>query len=217
MPPKTSGKAAAKSGKATKAVTKGDKKKRKGKRKESAVANLRGTRSQTDPGRRSQRVEKTGREGLQLERVLTTKNDASLGLRTVQVEGKGRGVLTTRRFLRGEPVVEYKGTLLSFSEARSKQENGGDATYMFYSAVEFGRSRLQRFCVDASWESGRFGRLVNHSKKRPNCEVRVELVKEEPRLILVAAEEIGVGVELTYNYGIKDKDYVKANPWVESS
>ena len=35
MPPKTSGKAAAKSGKATKSVTKGEKKKRKGKRKES--------------------------------------------------------------------------------------------------------------------------------------------------------------------------------------
>merc|ERR1711936_78252 len=35
MPPKTSGKAAAKSGKAAKAVTKSDKKKRKGKRKES--------------------------------------------------------------------------------------------------------------------------------------------------------------------------------------
>ena len=35
MPPKTSGKAAAKSGKATKAIAKGDKKKRKGKRKES--------------------------------------------------------------------------------------------------------------------------------------------------------------------------------------
>jgi len=35
MPPKTSGKAAAKSGKAAKAVTKGDKKKKKGKRKES--------------------------------------------------------------------------------------------------------------------------------------------------------------------------------------
>merc|ERR1711887_533079 len=35
MPPKTSGKAAAKSGKATKAITKSDKKKRKGKRKES--------------------------------------------------------------------------------------------------------------------------------------------------------------------------------------
>ena len=32
---------------------------------------------------------------------------------------------------------------------------------------------LLSFSVDASWESGRFGRLVNHSKKRPNCEVRV--------------------------------------------
>ena len=35
MPPKTSGKAAVKSGKASKAVVKGDKKKKKGKRKES--------------------------------------------------------------------------------------------------------------------------------------------------------------------------------------
>ena len=35
MPPKTSGKAAAKSGKVTKKIAKGDKKKRKGKRKES--------------------------------------------------------------------------------------------------------------------------------------------------------------------------------------
>merc|ERR1712121_130868 len=35
MPPKTSGKAAGKSGKAAKAVTKGDKRKKKGKRKES--------------------------------------------------------------------------------------------------------------------------------------------------------------------------------------
>merc|ERR1711925_41574 len=35
MPPRTSGKAAVKSGKATKAIAKGDKKKKKGKRKES--------------------------------------------------------------------------------------------------------------------------------------------------------------------------------------
>ena len=27
--------------------------------------------------------------------------------------------------------------------------------------------------VDASWESGRLGRLINHSKKKPNCEVTV--------------------------------------------
>ena len=27
--------------------------------------------------------------------------------------------------------------------------------------------------VDASRESGRYGRLVNHSRKRPNCQVQV--------------------------------------------
>jgi len=182
------------------------------------VTNLaRGARSQTEPGRRSSRVEKNGREGLRLDRVLSTRNDASLGLRIFHTEGKGRGILTTRRFVKGEPVVEYKGTLLSYGEARAKQESGEDATYMFYSALEFGKSRPQRFCVDASWESGRFGRLVNHSKKRPNCEVRVEMVNDEPHLILVAAEDIGVGVEITYNYGIKDKEYVKANSWLLSS
>ena len=40
MPPKTSTKAAAKSGKATKTVAKGDKKKRKGKRKKSYASKL---------------------------------------------------------------------------------------------------------------------------------------------------------------------------------
>ena len=58
------------------------------------VTNLaRGARSQTEPGRRSLRVEKNGREGLRLDRVLSTRNDASLGLRIFHTEGKGRGIL----------------------------------------------------------------------------------------------------------------------------
>ena len=70
--------------------------------------------------RRSPRVEKSvgGGPGLRLKQVLAAKNDASLDLRQADVEGKGRGVLTTRRFLKGEPVVEYKGTLLAYSEAK---------------------------------------------------------------------------------------------------
>ena len=108
-----------------------------------------GTRSQTATGRRSPRAEVTGWGVSSLERVMKVKDDASLGLRLAQVEGKGRGVLvslvcprlhvsnlgipslfedflfstaaappqTTRRFMRGEYVVEYKGTLLSYNEA----------------------------------------------------------------------------------------------------
>jgi len=191
----------------------------KGPRKAVVGSEVRGTsRSQTAPGRRLSRVENIGREGSRLERVLTTKNDASLGLRQVQVEGKGRGVLTTKRFLKGEPVVEYKGILLSYSEAKAKQDSGGDPTYMYYhGGVQSYCSRPQRFCVDASWDSGKFGRLVNHSKKKPNCEVKVEMVHKEPHLILVALHDIGVGEELTYDYGIKDKAYMKANQWIENS
>ena len=81
--------------------------------------------------------------------------------------------------------------------------------------------------IDASWESGRFGRLVNHSKLKPNCDIqvqlstlcnlvgvplnllallidfRVEAIEGQPRLILVAAQDIEEGEELTYDYGIK--------------
>ena len=32
--------------------------------------------------------------------------------------------------------------------------------------------------------------------------LKVEMVRGEPHLILVAAQDIGVGEELTYNYGI---------------
>ena len=94
---------------------------------------------------------KTGKS-LRLERVLATKNDASLGLRLAQVEGKGRGVMvaclifhalfvfrllifppqTTRRFEEGEPVVEYKGTLLSHKDAK----------------VSFGETFVQDLSID---------------------------------------------------------------------
>ena len=81
--------------------------------------------------------------------------------------------------------------------------------------------------IDASWESGRFGRLVNHSKLKPNCDIQVQLstlcnlvgvplnllpyliyfqveaIEGKPHLILVAAQDIEEREELTYDYGIK--------------
>lgn len=51
-------------------------------------------------------------------------------------EGKGRGVVSTRKFYKGEFVVEYAGKLISMEEAQklenkySKDENVG--CYMYY-------------------------------------------------------------------------------------
>ena len=38
--------------------------------------------------------------------------------------------------------------------------------------------------------------------------LKVEMVRGEPHLILVAAQDIGVGEELTYNYGITYKKLI---------
>ena len=57
----------------------------------------RGARSQTETSRRSSRRDLPERGGaeLRMERVLTTGNDARLGLRVVQIPGKGRGVVVS--------------------------------------------------------------------------------------------------------------------------
>ena len=44
---------------------------------------------------------------------------------------------------------------------------------------------------------GRKGRLVNHSCE-PNCKVEIRTVDNE-RVVLVAKQKIGIGVEITFN------------------
>ena len=57
----------------------------------------RGARSQTETRRKSSRRKQPERGGadLRMERVLTTHNDAFLGLRVVHIQGKGRGVVVS--------------------------------------------------------------------------------------------------------------------------
>ena len=57
------------------------------------------------------------------------------------------------------------------------------------------------FSIDATGESGRFGRLLNHSRVSPNCITKVVMLGEVPRLILVAKHDIVAGTELLYDYG----------------
>ena len=48
------------------------------------------------------------------------------------------------------------------------------------------------YSVDATAESGRLGRLLNHSKSQANCTTRVVPIKDRPYLIIVAARDIQV-------------------------
>ena len=54
----------------------------------------------------------------------------------IEVEGKGRGVIATRPFTKGELVCEYSGELISQDEARRREDEYAKDSkigcYMYY-------------------------------------------------------------------------------------
>ena len=70
----------------------------------------------------------------------------------------------------------------------------------------------KQYCVDATAESLRLGRLLNHSMLNPNCQVKVVTVRDTPRLILTAKTDVQPGTELLYDYG--DRKSAASHPWL---
>ena len=68
--------------------------------------------------------------------------------------------------------------------------------------------------VDATKETDKLGRLLNHSKLNGNCVTKVIGIGSKPYLILVAARDIQVGEELLYDYGDRSKEAIEAHPWL---
>ncbi|XP_052889525.1 histone-lysine N-methyltransferase PR-Set7 isoform X2 [Anopheles moucheti] len=134
------------------------------------------------------------------------------GLKIEQFEGKGRGIVTTRPFSKGEFVVEYIGDLISVSEAKQREQiyakDDNTGCYMYY----FRHKSLQH-CIDATAESGKLGRLVNHSRNG-NLVTKTVPINNRPHLVLIAKEDIGKGVEVTYDYGDRSKEALQHYPWL---
>ena len=70
------------------------------------------------------------------------------------------------------------------------------------------------FSIDATIETGRYGRLVNHSRQTPNLMTKVIMNGKSPRLILVAKHDIEPGTELLYDYGDRSEESLAAFPWL---
>lgn len=68
--------------------------------------------------------------------------------------------------------------------------------------------------MDATKESGRLGRLINHSKTG-NCQTKLHPIDGTPHLILVASRDIDAEEELLYDYGDRSKASVMAHPWLK--
>ncbi|XP_054279776.1 histone-lysine N-methyltransferase PR-Set7 isoform X2 [Macrosteles quadrilineatus] len=165
------------------------------------------------PVRRSVRkTKKTVLEEKQrcLEEAVLAKQEE--GLEVHMFEGKGRGVVAVRPFYRGQFVVEYVGELISSEEAREREQvysqDQNTGCYMYY----FKHHNVQ-YCVDATAESDRLGRLVNHSRNG-NLTTKTVVIENVPHLVLIAKEDIQPGEEITYDYGDRSKESLRYHPWL---
>ena len=70
--------------------------------------------------------------------------------------------------------------------------------------------------VDATKESGRLGRLLNHSKTEANCATRLVCVQDRPYLVLETVQDVNAGEELLYDYGERSKDVIEFHQWLKS-
>lgn len=134
------------------------------------------------------------------------------GLEVHVFDDKGRGIVTNRPFSKGEYVVEYIGQLISSAEAQSREDlyalDQNTGCYMYYF-----KHKNQQYCIDATPESGKLGRLVNHSRTG-NLIPRSMMIKNVPRLVLFAKEDIKAGEEVTYDYGDRSKESLIHHPWL---
>ncbi|XP_061458776.1 N-lysine methyltransferase KMT5A isoform X2 [Rhineura floridana] len=135
------------------------------------------------------------------------------GMKIDFIDGKGRGVIATKHFKRGEFVVEYHGDLIEITDAKKREavyaQDPSTGCYMYYF-----RYLRKTYCVDATKETHRLGRLINHSKCG-NCQTKLHDVDGIPHLILVASRDIKAGEELLYDYGDRSKASLEAYPWLK--
>jgi len=129
------------------------------------------------------------------------------------IENKGRGIFSTRRFERGEFVCEYAGEMISYKLAKKREElyahDSSIGCYMY-----FFEHKSKQYCIDATAETNRLGRLFNHSKLEGNCHTKLFEMSARPYLILVASRNIEKGEELMYDYGDRNKMSLESHPWL---
>lgn len=147
-----------------------------------------------------------------IERCIKLHHEEDLEIR--QIEHKGRGIFATRSFEKGEFVCEYAGEIISYQLAKEREQKyARDETIGCY--MYFFEHKSKSYCIDATAETSRLGRLLNHSKLGGNCYTKLFEVNSKPHLILCASKDIRTGQELTYDYGDRNKVSLESHPWLK--
>uniref|UniRef100_UPI001A9E1432 N-lysine methyltransferase KMT5A n=1 Tax=Ictidomys tridecemlineatus TaxID=43179 RepID=UPI001A9E1432 len=166
------------------------------------------------PVRRSSRKSKAELQSEERKRIdELIESGKEEGMKIDLIDGKGRGVIATKQFSRGDFVVEYHGDLIEITDAKKREalyaQDPSTGCYMYYFQY-----LSKTYCVDATRETNRLGRLINHSKCG-NCQTKLHDIDGVPHLILIASRDIAAGEELLYDYGDRSRASIEAYPWLK--
>jgi len=143
------------------------------------------------------------------------REECTDGLEVREVPLKGRGVFNSKTFHKDDFVVEYSGDLIDPKEAQKRDDMYSKNTDKYGSYMYYFIHKGTKWCIDATIESGKLGRLLNHSCKVPNCATKIIEVNDLPRLVIYAKQEIAPDNELLYDYGDRGKVSLEAHPWLK--
>ena len=141
------------------------------------------------------------------------EEDSNLGLEVRNIPGKDRGVFARRPFEKDELICEYSGDLLTSKQWREKEEEYKEKPETGSYVLNF-KHLEKNYYIDATKDTGKMGRLVNHTRINPNCYLKKIIINDMPRIFLLAKYKIETNCELGYDYGDRDPASFKYFPWL---
>lgn len=119
----------------------------------------------------------------------------------------GSGVFSKVNIAKGDPIVQYKGKLITHAKADKDHHTDIDTGHTFLFSLN------EKWIINAN-EDGNIARWINHSCA-PNAIAFVHEHKskklKKDKVIIEALHDIAQGEEITYDYGFEfDVPYTKA-------
>ena len=133
---------------------------------------------------------------------------------------------STAKIVKGTFICVYDGRLLTPKQLKEREQQlnreDNDDTSFLVSIQTNGET----WGVDATEEDGSLGRLLNHSRKKPNCQMKISWLinldkfpghcKPMPHAYFVASADIAKGEELKWDYGETRGSKLKSHPWLKN-
>lgn len=152
--------------------------------------------------------------------LLLYKKHKDDGLEIIKDESKGgRAVVASRKFYAGENVCEYRGKLMSGKEGdeveKQREFNDDLAGTKTMSYAFFFKYQEKNYCIDATYDDGSIGRLINHSKGNRNVKPKIVVLGKTPHIVFEAIRDIEPEEEILYDYGDTRKSVVEHNTFLK--